>query len=130
MARDKSYEYDQTYLIPVSLEQQLLRGTLEHTIHMLVDHHMDLSVFDDRYKNDETGCPAYDPKILVKVVLFTYSRGIIGSRRIEQLCRAHVICMALACLQHPDHSTIAAFISSMQAGILPLFCDVLLACEE
>ncbi len=130
MARYTPYDYCQTHLIPVSLEHQLLQGTLEHTIHILVDHHMDLSLFDGRYKNDETGCPAYDPKILLKVVLFAYSRGIIGSRRIEWLCRHHIICMALACLQHPDHSTIAAFVSSMQAEILSLFCDVLLVCEE
>jgi transposase len=130
MARYKPYEYRQTRLIPVSLEHQLLRGTLEHTIHVLVDHHMDLSLFDGRHKNDETGCPAYDPKILLKVVLFAYSRGIIGSRRIEWLCRNNVICMALACMQHPDHSTIAAFVSSMTAEILSLFCDVLLVCEE
>lgn len=130
MARYKSYDYNQTFLIPVSLDHQLLQGTLEHTIHILVDHHMDLSLFDARYKNDETGCPAYDPKILLKVVLFAYSRGIIGSRRIEWLCRHNIICMALACMQHPDHSTIAAFVSSMQAEILSLFCDVLLVCEE
>jgi transposase len=130
MARYKAYDYHQTCLIPVSLEQQLLRGTLEHTIHILVDHHLDQSLFDARYKNDDTGCPAYAPKLLLKVVLFAYSRGIIGSRRIEQLCRSHVICMALACLQHPDHSTIAAFVSSMQDEILSVFCDVLLVCEE
>jgi hypothetical protein len=38
--------------------------------------------------------------------------------------------MALACMQHPDHSTIAAFVSSMQAEVLSVFCDVLLVCEE
>jgi transposase len=130
MARYKPYDYHQTYLIPVSLEHQLLQGTLEYTIHHLVDNRMDESLFDARYKNDETGCPAYDPKMLLKVVLFAYSRGIVGSRRIEWLCRNHVICMALACLQSPDHSTIAAFVSSMTAEILSLFCDVLLVCEE
>jgi transposase len=130
MARYKPYDYHQTHLIPVSLEHQLLQGTLEYTIHHLVDTKMDLSLFDGRYKNDETGCPADDPKILLKVILFAYSGGIIGSRRIEWLCRNHVICMALACMQHPDHSTVAAFVSSMQAEILSLFCDVLLVCEE
>lgn len=130
MARDKPYDYHQTHLIPVSLEHQLLQGTLEYTIHHLVDHKMDFSLFDARYKNDETGCPAYDPKILLKVVLFAYSRGIVGSRRIEWLCRNHIICMALACMHHPDHSTIAAFVSSMTAEILSLFCAVLLVCEE
>ena len=130
MARSKTYDYAQTHFIPVCLEEQLLEGSLEHAIHVLVENKMDLSMFDCRYNNDETGCKAYDPKILLKVVLFAYSHGFIGSRRIEWLCRNHVICMALACLQCPDHSTIAAFISSMTAEILSLFCDILLVCEE
>jgi transposase len=130
MAHYKPYDYDQTHLIPVCLEKQLLAGSLEHAIHIVVENKMDLSIFDCRYNNDETGCPAYNPKIRLKVVLFAYSRGMIGSRRIEWLCRNNVICMALACMQHPDHSTIAAFVSSMTAEILSLFCDVLLVCEE
>ena len=38
--------------------------------------------------------------------------------------------MALSCGQYPDHSTIASFVSSMKDEILPLFCNVLLICEE
>jgi hypothetical protein len=63
MARYKPYDYRQTRLIPVVLEHQLVQGTLEHTIHLLVENRMDMSLFDVRYKNDETGCPAYDPKL-------------------------------------------------------------------
>jgi transposase len=91
---------------------------------------MDTSIFDDRYNNDETGRWAYDPKILLKVILLGYSRGIIGSRKIERACKENVTFMALACGQHPDHSTIATFVSSMTDQILPLFRDVLLVCEE
>jgi len=130
MARYKSYDYDQTHLIPVCLEDQLLEGSLEYAIHVLVENKMNMSLFDCRYNNDETGCPAYDPKILLKVVLFAYSRGLVGSRRIEKLCRTHVICMALACMQCPDHSTIAAFVSSMHQEVLSLFRDILLVCEQ
>jgi len=130
MARYKPSDYNQTRLIPVALEHQLLQGTLEHAIHRLVEHKRDLSIFECRYKNDETGCPAYDPKILLKVGLFAYARGFVGSRRIEWLCAHHVTCMALACMQGPDHSTIAAFVSSMHAEILAVFCDILLVCEE
>jgi hypothetical protein len=68
MAKYKRYDYSQSVLIPVSLEQQLVPGTLEFAIHTLVDKRMDMSVFDDNYQNDETGRRAYDPKILLKVV--------------------------------------------------------------
>ena len=130
MAKYKRYDYDQMIMLPVSLEKQLSPGTLEFAIHTLVETRMDLSLFDEKYKNDETGRSAYDPKILLKIVLFAYSRGLIGSRRIEQVCRENVIFIALSCGQKPDHSTIAAFVSSMKDEIMPLFRDVLLVCEE
>ena len=130
MAKYKSYDYDQMIMLPISLEHQLTPGTLEFAIHTLVETRMDLSLFDEKYKNDETGRLAYDPKILLKIVLFAYSRGLTGSRRIEQACRENVIFMALSCGQRPDHSTIAAFVSSMKDEIGPLFRDVLLVCEE
>jgi transposase len=91
---------------------------------------MDMSIFDDNYQNDDTGRRAYDPKILLKAVLFAYSRGLISSRRIERACRENVTLMALSGNQRPDHSTIAAFVSSMKDEILPLFRDVLLVCEQ
>ena len=130
MAKYKGYDYRQRVMIPVSLEDQLMPGTLEFAIHTLVETRMDLSVFDHRYNNDETGRLAYDPKVLLKVVLLAYSRGLISSRRIERCCRENVTFMALSCGQYPDHSTIAAFVSSMKDEILPLYRDVLLVCEE
>ncbi|MEE9151674.1 MAG: IS1182 family transposase [Thermoplasmata archaeon] len=130
MAKYKGYNYSQEVLIPVSLEEQLIPGTLEFAIHTLVETRMNMAVFDDRYSNDETGCWAYDPKILLKVILFGYSRGLISSRKIERACRENVTFMALSCCQYPDHSTIAAFVSYMKDEILPLFRDVLLVCEQ
>jgi transposase len=130
MAKFKTYDYSQLVFLPVSLSDQLMPGTLEFAIHTLVEHRLNMSVFDGKYRNDETGRAAYDPKILLKLVLLAYSRGLISSRKIEQACRENVVFMALACGHHPDHSTIAAFVSSMQDEILPLFRDVLLVCEE
>jgi len=130
MAKFKTYDYRQRVLLPVSLEDQLMPGTLEFAIHTLVEKRLDMSIFEGKYRNDETGRAAYDPKILLKVVLLAYSRGLISSRKIEQACRENVVFIALACGQQPDHSTIAAFVSSMKDEILPLFRDVLLVCEE
>jgi transposase len=121
MAKYKSYDYAQRVMIAVSLEEQLIPGTLEFAIQALVEDRMDMEVFEDRYQNDETGRLVYDPKILLKVVLLGYARGLISSRKMEQACRENVTFMALACGQRPDHSTIAAFVSSMEGEILPLF---------
>jgi len=130
MAKYKPYDYNQGVMLTVFLEEQVMPGTLEFAIHTLVEERIDTSIFDDRYCNDETGCWAYDPKVLLKVVLLAYSRGIISSRKIERACRENVTFMALSCMQYPDHSTIAAFVSPMKREILPLFTDVLLVCEE
>ena len=97
MAKYKSYNYLQTVLLPVSLENQLMEGTIEFAIHTLVEERMDLSRFDERYRNDETGCKAYDPKVLLKVVLLAYARGINTSRKIERACKENVVFMAMSC---------------------------------
>ena len=130
MAKYKTYDYSQSVLLPVSFEEQLMPGTLEFAIHTLVETRIDRSIFDNRYENDETGRLAYDPKILLKVVLFGYSRGLISSRQIERACKENVTFMALSCGEQPDHSTIAGFVSSMKEEIKLMFRDVLLVCEE
>lgn len=130
MARYKQYDYNQLIMVPVSLEDQLIPGTLEYAIHHVIEERLDLSNFDDRYCNDETGRSAIAPKVLIKIVLFGYSRGMISSRSLERACFENITFMALACWQKPDHSTIAAFVSSLDKEIEPLFTKVLLICEE
>ena len=111
MARYKKYDYNQMIMVPVSLEDQLVPGTLEYAIHHIIEERLDLSVFDDRYCNDETGRKAISPKVLLKIVLFGYSRGLLSSRPLEKACCENITFMALACGQKPDHSTFAAFVS-------------------
>ena len=130
MATYKAHNYSQMILLPISLEDQLLPGTLEWAIHKLVEHRVDTSIFDENYANDDTGAPAYPPKILLKIVLFAYTRGLVSSRQIERACREHITFLALACGMAPDHSTIAAFVSAMQAEIVSIFRDILLVCHE
>jgi len=130
MAKFKPCNEDQLVMLPISLQDQLVPDTLEHTISQLVEKHIDLSVFDARYNNDETGATAIHPKILLKVILLAYARGMISSRQIERACQENIIFIALSYGYAPDHSTIASFISSMQSEIQSLFSNVLLVCEE
>jgi hypothetical protein len=89
MARYKPIDTSPRFLA-VDLERQLPPGTFEHALHHLVDHELDLSGFDARYRNDLTGAAAYPPAMLLKVVLFAYSQGIVSSRGIERACREQV----------------------------------------
>jgi transposase len=130
MARYKPYPRDQVVMIPVSLQEQLEPGTLEFTIHELVEEHIDLSIFEARYQNDHSGARAINPRVLLKVILFAYARGIVSSRKIERACRENILFIALSGGFHPDHSTIAHFVSSLQNEIEPIFCNILLVCED
>ena len=130
MPRYKHYSYKQALLIPVNFEHQILPGSFEYALNYIVDNELNFSVFEPRYKNEHTGAPAYDPKILIKIVLYAYSRGITSSRDIEKLCNENVVFIALSANTHPHFTTIADFISSMQKQIVPLFRDILLYCQE
>ena len=130
MAKYKHYDYSQGKFIPISFDKQILPGTFEHTLHYLIDNDLDLSAFDLRYKNDETGAPAYDPRILLKIVLYAYSKGITSSRKIADCCNENVIFMALSADTRPHFTTIADFISSNDQETMKLFLEVLLICDE
>ena len=130
MARFKPYDYGQMKLVPVSFERQILPGTFEYTLNRLVDEEIDLSVFEARYRNDEVGAPAYDPAILLKVILYAYARGVTSSREIARLCRENVLFMALSADSAPHFTTIADFIATLDREIVSVFRDVLLVCDE
>jgi transposase len=129
MARYKEYSYEQTKLIPISYNKQVQEGSFEYALSTIIDD-MDLSMFEMRFRNDQTGAPAYDPAILLKIILFAYSRGIISSREIAQACTENVIFMALSADTQPHFTTIANFVSSMGEEIMPLFRMVLMVCWQ
>ena len=117
-------------LIPVDLERQLLPGTFEHALNHLIDHELDLSGFDARYKNDRTGASAWPPGMLLKVILFGYSRGIVGSRGIARACREHITFIALSGDSAPHFTTVADFVSGLGEDIARLFGQVLYLCDR
>lgn len=130
MARYKHYDYAQMKLLPVSFKEQILPGTFEHTLNHLIDHDIDLAAFEHRYHNDETGAPAYDPAILLKIILYAYSKGVTASREIARLCQENIVFMALAADSSPHFTTIADFIATLEVEIVSVFRDVLLVCDE
>jgi transposase len=130
MAKFKHYDYAQSKMLPVNFDEQILPGSFEYTVAYLVEHELDLSIFETRYDNDHGGTPAYDPAILLKIVLAAYARGITSSRQIEKLCRENIIFMALSADSHPHFTTIANFISNMPDVITPLFAHVISVCSK
>ena len=94
-------------------KRQLLPGTFEHALDCLVDRELAWSVFDARYRNDAVGAPANPPALLIKIVRFAYSQGIVGSRTIERVCREHVTCIALSGDQAPHFTAVAGCIATL-----------------
>ncbi len=130
MAKQQHYDYKQSVIEPIFLEDQLVPGTLEYAIHYIAEERLNMSVFDVRYNSDVTGRKSIDPKLLLQIVLYGYSRGMFSSRSLEYACQKITTFMVLACNKTPDHSTIAAFVSSIDEEIEYLFTMVLMICHE
>lgn len=124
------YNYDQISMVLVDFREQIQPGTFEYALSHLIDNKLDISVFHPRFKNDEGGRPAYDPAILLKIVLFAYSKGITSSREIQWCCETNIIFKALSCDTVPHFTTIADFISGRQKDIEELFEQIVLTCYE
>ena len=90
MARFKYTDNSQGQFIMVNLQEQLTLGSFEWTIDYLINT-MDLSLFEQNYHNDERGAAAYPPRVLLKAILYCYSRGILSSRRIEKARKDNVL---------------------------------------
>ncbi|SFX81412.1 IS1182 family transposase [Marinospirillum alkaliphilum] len=130
MARFKHYDYNQMSMVVINYLEQIQPGTFEFALHYLISEKLDLSAFHQPYKNDAEGRPAYDPAILLKIILFAYSKGITSSREIQWCCDTNIIFKALSCDTVPHFTTIAHFVSSRSQAIEALFEQVLLICDQ
>jgi transposase len=91
---------------------------------------MDLEAFYGAYRVDGRSRPAYDPAMMVALLLYAYARGVRSSRVIERACEEDVAFRVLAAQQRPDHATIARFIERHQDAIAGLFSEVLSLCAN
>jgi transposase len=130
MPNYKKTDYNQLRLLPVSFQKQVQPGTFEYTLSYLIDNKIDLSCFEELYKNDKTGASAYNPSILLKIILFAYSRGIFSSRDIARACEENVVFMALSADTRPHFTTISNFVSNMNYQVHDIFTDVLMYCNQ
>ena len=128
MARYKPQDRN-SLLLPVVLSEQILAGSFAFALDYLVDNELDLRAMDAQFKNDEVGASAYDPRVMLKIVLLAYSQGLISSRTIEQACARNVQFIAISGDSQPSHTHIAKFVCSLSEQIKPLFSQVLLTCD-
>ena len=132
MPKYKAYNYKQSSMVVINFEEQIQPGTFEYTLHHLINDKLDLSIFDPDYCNDteQGGRPAYDPAILLKIILYTYSKGITSSREIQWCCKTNILFKALSCDTVPHFTTVAHFVSTHAEQIAMLFEQIILVCDE
>jgi transposase len=128
MARYKPQECN-SLLLPVVLSEQIVPGSFAFALNYLVDHELDLVPLDARFKNDETGASAYDPRVMLKIVLLAYSQGLISSRVIERACVRNIQFIAISGDSQPSHAHIAKFVAHLSEQIKLLFSQVLMTCD-
>ena len=117
-------------LLALDLSSQPHPGSFEYALHHLIEHEIDLSHIEVRYKNEHEGAWAYDPRVLLKIVLLSYSRGIVSSRGMEAACCSDVLFMAISGNSAPHFSTLAHFVSSLGQAIGQIFAQVLTICDR
>src|SRR5206468_11759399 len=120
---------DQSFLMPPDLREWLPQG---HLAWFVIDAvaAMDREAFYAAYRRDGRSRPAYDPAMMVALLLYAYARGTRSSRAIERACEEDVASRVLAAQQRPDHATIARFIERHQEAIAGLFGEVLSLCAK
>lgn len=91
---------------------------------------MDLASFYGSYRADGWGRAAFEPSMMVSLLLYAYARGERSSRGIERKCVEDVAYRVIAAQQKPDHATIARFRARHEDALAELFSSVLGLCKE
>jgi transposase len=120
---------EQAFLMPPSLRDWLLEDHLAWFVIECVKQ-LDLDAFYAAYRPDGHGRAAYEPSMMVTLVLFAYSTKERSSRGIERHCRQDIAYRVITANQVPDHATIARFVCRHEAALAGLFASVLGLCEK
>jgi transposase len=119
----------QVLLMPPSLADWVDEDHLVWTVLEAVKR-MDLTGFYGAYRANGQGRAAYDPEMMVGLLLYSYARANRSSRGIERACREDVTYKLITAMRTPDHSTIAEFRRRHEVAIGELFVEVLALCQE
>jgi transposase len=120
---------EQVFLMPPDLRDWLPEGHLAWFVLDAVGE-MDLSAFYGAYRADGHGRAAYEPSMMVALLLYAYARGVRSSRAIERACEEDIAYRVLAANQKPDHATLARFVERHEGALAGLFSEVLGLCAE
>jgi transposase len=118
---------NQPFLLPPDLRDWPPEGHLAWSVLDVVDQ-LDLARFYRAHRDDGHGHPAYDPKLLLGVLLYGYCLGVRFSRQLERRCQEDIAFRVLAANQTPDHVTIARFRVRHEQALAGLLVQSLKLC--
>jgi transposase len=120
---------EQPFLLPPDVREWLPE---DHLAWFVIDAVgvMDLAAFYAAYRQDGHGRAAYEPAVIVALLLYCWARGTRSSRAIERACVEDVACRVIAAQQRPDHATIARFVVRHERSLGELFGEVLILCAD
>jgi transposase len=120
---------NQTYLLPLSLADWLPQDHLAWFVLDAVEQ-IDLKQFYKKYRSDGVGNSAFNPSIMVGLLIYSYCTGERSSRRIEKHCQTDVAYKVITANQLPDHSTISRFRKDNESHLKTLFLEILRLCAD
>ena len=120
---------EQELLLPPSLREWLPGDQLAWFVLDAVDE-LDLSAFYAAYREDGWGRAAFDPQMMVALLLYAYAVGERSSRGIERRCREEVAFRVIRANQIPDHATVARFRARHEQALADTFVQVLALCAK
>lgn len=124
----RPYNPDQVLLLPPSLDDWLPAEHLARFVAELVDEHLDLSWIRAAY-TEGRGAPPFDPRLMVRLLIYGYTTGVRSSRAIEKRCVEDVPFRWLACGAAPDYRSIARFRKRHLSALAQLFLQALRLCQ-
>ena len=125
----RRYDQAQTFLLPPSLDDWLPEGHTARFVSEAVDELLDLSEIYASYE-EASGAPPYDPRMMLKLLLYGYSIGVTSSREIERRCATDVAFRWLSANEAPDYRSIARFRRRHLSALDSLFVQVLALCAQ
>src|SRR5438034_5551713 len=126
----RSYDPDQVLLMAPVLRDWVPEGDLAHFVADLVETGaLDLSAIYASYA-DERGYPPYDPRLMVRLLVYGYANGVVSSRKLERATYRDVAVRMLCADQHPDYRSIARFRARHLAALGELFVQALRLCKQ
>ena len=120
---------DQELLLPPSLLEWLPEDHLAWFVLDAVEE-MDLSAFYGAYREDGWGRAAFEPQMMVALLLYGYAVGERSSRGIERRCREDIAFRVITANQIPDHATVARFRARHEQALADTFVQVLALCAQ